>query len=567
VLILGINSYFEHPAVALIEDGSVLFAAEEERFTGIKHGRRYSPFSGFLPINSIYRALEYTGRRASDVTEIAYSYHRWQHLRSLHGCLTGRRLSSLRDELSAFASLANLPHALRSGYDIPHRYRTLMPPEEFAATPFREWPHHLAHAASAFFCSGWDKALVVVADGAGENACTSVYEGTGSSLRRLGEEVLPNSLGHFYSAVTQHLGFEPFGDEFKVMGLAAYGEPRYEREVGGAIILLNDGRYTVDLAALQAFPRTLPGRRSPVEPVTQVQMDIAKSAQVRLEQALMHVIGHYRQTTGLRRLCLAGGTFLNCVANGKIAATGWFDEIFVQPAASDAGTAMGAAALSTIRRGGPAQLSYSSFSLGTDYASAKLDAVLSASGTSAEKVSPDAAIDRVADSLARGDVCAVFRGRMEFGPRALGMRSLLASPLDPGMRDRLNRTKGREGFRPVAPIVTAAGFDRYFDGHRDPYMLFTSKVRPEVAEEVPSAVHVDGTARVQTVGPDDDPFLHELLSAFGQRTGHPMLINTSFNTRGKPIVEDPAEALACFLANDVQVLLLGDFLVEKAAAR
>ncbi|MCY0933934.1 carbamoyltransferase [Streptomyces sp. H34-S4] len=565
MLIMGINSYFEHPAVALVEDGKVLFAAEDERFTGIKHGRRYTPFSSYLPVDAMHKALAHTGRSAADITEIAYSYHRWDHLRSLHGCLTGRRLSSLRDELSAFATLANLPHALRSGYQIPHRYRDRLPLDGIRRVPVREWQHHLSHAASAFFCSGWNNALVIVADGAGENACASVYEGRGKALHRISEEVLPHSLGHFYSAVTQHLGFEPFSDEFKVMGLAAYGEPRFAGVFDRILRLRPDGRYTVNLKGLQSLERHLPPARRHGEPVEQVHMDIAKSAQLRLEQALVHIATHHARTTGLRRLCLAGGTFLNCVANGRLAALGLFDEIFVQPAASDAGTALGAAALSSLRRGGPAQLSWPSMALGTGYDDTELANAITQAGLTARTLDPAAMAERLAQRLSEGAVCAVFRGRMEFGPRALGMRSLLASPLDPGMRDRLNALKGREDFRPVAPIVAEEAFGRYFEGRRDPYMLFTSRVLPDVREKIPSAVHADGTARVQSVPQDRDPFLHEVLTAFERRTGHPVLINTSFNVRGKPIIESPLDALGCFQTSQIECLAMGSHLLEKAS--
>lgn len=566
MLIMGINSYFEHPSVALIEDGKILFAAEDERFTGIKHGRRYTPFNSYLPVAAMHKALAYIERTVADVDEIAYSYHRWDHLRSLYGCLTGARLSSLRDELSAFASLANLRHALRSGYEIPHRYRDRLDLAALRKIPVREWQHHLSHAASAFFCSGWDKALVVVADGAGERACTSVYLGNGRRLDPVGEEVLPNSLGHFYSFVTEHLGFEPFGDEFKVMGLAAYGEPRFSDVFERIVKLAPQGRYTVDLNALQSLAGLLGPRRTQGQEIEQLHMDIAKSAQMRLEETLIHLVSHYARQTGARRLCLAGGTFLNCVANGKIAKLGLFDEIFVQPAASDAGTALGAASLSAIRKGGPAQLRYETAALGTEYDEDAIAAAVSHTDATPHKVGDEEMVRRLAERLAGGSICAVFRGRMEFGPRALGMRSLLASPLDPAMCKRLNVVKGREQFRPVAPLVTEEDFDRYFDGHQDPYMLFTCDVLPEARELIPSAVHADHTARVQVVRRAQDPFLHALLTEFGRLTGHPVLINTSFNVRGKPIIESPLEALGCFYTSEVGALALGNHLIEKGAA-
>lgn len=566
MIILGINSYFEHPSVAILRDGELLFAAEDERFTGIKHGRRYTPYSGYLPVDAIYRGLRATGLTIADIDEIGYSYHRWDHLKSLWGCISGRRFSSLGEELKAFETLAFLPRALRSGYEVPHRYRDLIDPAALSRIPFREWNHHLSHAASAFHCSGWDEALTIVSDGAGENACTSVYVGRGRELELVAEQVLPNSLGHFYSAVTQHLGFEPFADEFKVMGLAAYGEPRFAETFRRILRLEDGGLYSVDMAALRDLDSVLPPARVHGAPIEQLHMDIARSAQQRLEDALIHVVSHFARTTGQRRLCLAGGTFLNCVANGKIARLGLFDDIFVQPAASDAGTAVGAAALSALRRGGPAQLRVDSYGLGTAYSDDQIATTLQQAAIESVHLDDADMTERLVGRLVDDRIVAVFRGRMEFGPRALGMRSLLASPLHQDMTKRLNTVKGREGFRPVAPLVTAEAFDTYFDGQSDPYMLFTSIVREEYRDLIPSAVHADGTARVQTVHREADPFLHGVLSAFGESTGHPVLINTSFNVRGKPIVESPADALGCFYTSDVDSLALGGHLVTKSDA-
>ncbi|EFL19354.1 carbamoyltransferase C-terminal domain-containing protein [Streptomyces sp. C] len=563
MIVLGVNSYFEHPSAALLQDGRLLFAVEDERFTGVKHGRRYSPYRSYFPIDAVHRALDHADLRLSDVDEIAYSYHRWSHLRSLWGCLTGRRLSSLREELNAFANLANLAESLRSGYDVPQRYRQRIGPQDARRVPFREWPHHLSHAASAFFCSGWDEALTVVCDGAGENACTSVFAGRGRRLVPLGQENVPDSLGIFYSLVTRHLGFEPFSDEFKVMGLAAYGEPRFAPEFRRIVVLLPHGRYRVDVGLLRALGRLVTAARTPGTPLEQVHKDLAASAQQRLEEALEHVITHYARATGLRRLCLAGGTFLNCVANGRIARLGLFDDIFVQPAASDAGTAVGAAALSTIRRGGRAQVSVPSYFLGTEYGDDAAEAAFAAAGVKPERLPEREMARRLAERLAGGRVAAVFRGRMEFGPRALGNRSLLADASAPAMRDRLNEIKGREDFRPVAPIVTEDAFGEFFDGHRDPYMLFTSTVLPEARERIPAAVHADGTARVQTVSARTSPFLDVLLREFGSRTGSPVLVNTSFNVRGKPIVESPQEALACYFTSGIDCIAIGGFFHEK----
>jgi len=562
---LGINSHFEHPAVVLVRDGRVLFAAEDERFTGIKHGRKYSPYRTYLPVDALYRALADTGTAVEEIHEIAYSYHRWKHLGSLWGCFTGSRMDTFREELSAFTSVVHVRSAMVKGWEIPHRYRAVLDQSLMAKVRYREWPHHLCHAASAFFSSGYSNALVVVADGAGERATTSVYVGHGGSLKRIGGVNLPHSLGITYSMVTRHLGFEAFADEFKVMGLAAYGAPTFREACRQLVALGGNGDYRVDNRLLSSLAEVFGPARASDEPIEQRHMDVARSVQERLEEALESIVVHYQRATGLRRVCLAGGTFLNCVANGRLARLPEVTEIFVPPAAHDAGTALGAAALSAIRLGGPTQVDAAAADLGTSYDDQTLAALCSSSGIAFRTPLEPELTFEVARRLAAGEVGGVFRGRMEFGPRALGHRSILASPIDPGMRDYLNRLKGREGFRPVAPIVTSEAFDAYFDGERNRYMLFTSRARPLAHERAPSAVHVDGTARVQTVWARDDPWLHNLLERFAQDSGVPVLINTSLNVRGKPIVETPADALTCLFTTGMDFLVLGGLLVDKRA--
>jgi carbamoyltransferase len=565
--VLGINNYFEHPAVALVKDDEILFAAEDERFTGIKHGKKYTPFRTYLPVDAMYHALASTGTGLDEVDEIAYSYHRWTHLTSLWGCFTGHRMDSLRDELSAFGSLVNLRAAMRSGYEIPQRYRDVLSPSRLARIPYREWQHHLSHAASAFFCSGFSEALVVVADGAGERATTSVYLGRGSTLTRIGGVDLPHSLGIFYSRVTAHLGFEPFSDEFKVMGLAALGEPTYREQFRRLVELRPDGRFRIDQAALSSLDRLLGPARQAREEITDQHASIARSAQERLEEALEHLVSAGLGATGVHRLCLAGGIFLNCVANGRIARLAQVREVFVQPAAHDAGTALGAAILSSVKRSGESRVAFRTAMLGTEHEDAAIVAACRAAGVDCPRPGAAELVEEVAERLAAGQVGGVFRGRMEFGPRALGHRSVLADPRDPGMRDRLNRIKGRESFRPVAPIVAVEAFDTYFDGEKNPYMLFTTRVRSEARDIIPSAVHADGTARVQTMSHQDDPWLAQVLRAFDARTGVPVLINTSLNVRGKPIVESPADALACLFTTEMDFLVLGDRLIARTPLR
>lgn len=563
--VLGLNSYFEHPAVALICDGELVFAAEDERFTRVKHGRRYTPYGIYLPVAAMRAALRWAGLTAEDLDEIAYSYNRWDHLRGMAGCVTGRRLSSLRDELAGFISLTNLRQAFE--YAVPYEARDSIAPEALARVRFRPWNHHLAHAGSAFFCSGFDDALVVVADGAGERACTSIYIGRGAQLKLLAQEPVPNSLGLFYSFVTRHIGFEPFADEYKVMGLAAHGEPSFQHTLGTVLTLRPQGRYAVDMARLRKLDSLLGPARKPGEEINQRDIDIARSAQLLLERALGHLVGHHLRSTGSRRLCLAGGTFLNCVANGRLAEQQQLDSIFVQPAAHDAGTALGAAALSTARSGGGPQVAYDSMALGTSYDDGLIAEALADAGITVDPLSDDDVVERMAERLARNRVCAVFRGRMEFGPRALGRRSVLANPADPEMQERLNRVKGREQFRPVAPAVTRQAFAEYFEGKPNRYMTFAVRAREKARREIPAAVHVDGTARPQTVSVEEDPFFHALLEAFAARSGFPILINTSFNGMNEPIVETPQAALACFFTKGVDCLALGNYFIEKEALR
>lgn len=560
---LGLNSYFEHPAVAVVRDGEVLFAAEDERFTGIKHGRKYSPYRTYVPVDAIHRALTETGLSLGDIDEVGYSYHRWAHLFSLWGCFTGHRMDAFSDEFSAFMSLVHVRTQMRRGYEIPGRYRSRVDPGRLGAIPYREWRHHLSHAASAFFCSGYPRALTFVADGAGERTTTSVYLCEGRQLRRIGGTDLPHSLGIAYSLVTRHLGFEAFEDEFKVMGLAGYGEPTFADECGRLVQLGSHGTFRVDQRLLRNLSDLFGPARAPDDALKQRHMNVARSIQDRLEAALIHMVRYHIAATGVRQICLAGGTFLNCVANGKVAAQTGADAIFVQPAAHDGGTALGAAALSSVRRGGDPQLSFASAALGTSYSSDQLAAVCDGAGLT-YRCLPEPDLTRtVADRLSAGEIGGVFRGRMEFGPRALGNRSVLASPVRAEMKDRLNQLKGREAFRPVAPMVIAEAFDEYFDGVKNRYMLFTAHARDRALAEMPGAVHVDGTARVQTIWREHDPWIHGLLSEFAEHTRVPALINTSLNVRGKPIVESPHDALACLFTTGMDFLLLGDLLVDK----
>lgn len=562
--ILGINSFFEHPAVALLVEGELAFAIEDERLTRIKHGKRYSPYSSYLPYLSICSALDHAGLRAKDIHEVAYSYNRWHHLTaSMKGCLMGQRLSPLREELSAFRSVVNLKKSLIRGYEIPHRYCKIWQPGDFEGARYSEWNHHLSHAASAFYCSGYRRALVVVSDGSGEQACLSVYRGEEANLTLIKQFNLPHSLGFLYSFVTKHLGFEPFSDEYKVMGLSAYGEHSFKSAFKQLVSLEANGHYRVNIRKLQNLESLLGSARSPEAPLLQTHKDIARSLQITLEESLEHVVRYYLKVSGEKNLCVAGGTFLNCVANAKLAQLDSVNEFFAQPAAHDAGTAIGAAALSWVRQGGHHQIRYSSMFLGTEWSDDATRAALEDARIPYEIASEiDDIAEQAASFLAEEKVIAFFQGRMEFGPRALGARSFLASPRSARTRERLNIIKGREQFRPLAPLVQGEAFDQYFDGYPNQYMMLAVQTHDLTRKVAPAIVHTDGTSRVQVVYQLDNPLLYKILSKFKEKTGIPILINTSLNVRGKPIDESPVDALGSAICSGVDAIIFGKVIAE-----
>lgn len=561
--ILGINNFFEHPAVALISDGKLVFAMEEERITRIKHGKSYTPYKTFIPFHSIYAAFKTLNITFQDIDEVAFSYNKWKHLKGIWGCLIGRRLSSLKEELSAFWSAYNIWPALHSGYELPLRYANSFNLAEVKNKPFKEWDHHLSHAASAFYCSGFDKSLILVSDGSGENACTSVYLGTNNKIKLINKVELPNSLGFFYSFITKHLGFEPFSDEYKVMGMSAYGEDRYRAEMDALVYPLNNGLYQVDIKKLRALDTLFGKPRGYNAPIEQKHFDMANSAQKKLEEILGHLAHTYMKYTNMQNICLAGGTFLNILANSHIAQLSQVKNIFIQPASHDAGTAIGSAALSWVANGGTPQLLYDSMFLGTSYNNDEIEKILKLAGLDYVALDNEKLIQTIADLLAKENIIALFRGKMEFGPRSLGNRSLIASPKSARTRYKLNELKVREQFRPLAPIVPPENFSDFFEGQLCRYMMFTVRVREEMKNKIPAVVHNDGTARAQVIYKEHDEFLYKLLKAFEVKSGIPILINTSLNVRGKPIDESPQDALSSFFTSGIDYIVLGNFLVKN----
>ncbi len=465
----------------------------------------------------------------------------------------------------------------------------------------RQWPgidwerrfvpvrHHLAHAASTFHLSGFDEALVLVADGMGETDSMTVAIGRADGLEVLRTTPALHSLGTLYGVVTLYLGFEFGMDEYKVMGLAPYGDRnRFAAQAGHLVRLGDRGGYAIPLlgadrdwlerethaGALRALTELFGPLREPGAPVEQRHMDVAATVQAVLEATLLHVLRHHARETGQRRLCLAGGVALNCTANGLISRSRLFDSVFVQPASGDDGAALGAA-LHVHRRHSAVDVRHRMTMpyWGPRYDAADVDRALrEVPGCTAHRPgSPAELVDETARLLAARKVVAWFRGRMEFGPRALGNRSILADPRDPGMRDHLNGViKQREDFRPFAPVVREEDVHRFFEVEpgteaRYAHMLYVVRVKEPYRGALPAVTHVDGTARVQTLRRADNPVLWELLGAFGELTGVPVLLNTSFNLRGQPIVRDPETALRTYASSRLDHLVIEDRVVTRGA--
>ena len=539
--VLGINAIYHDPAAALVVDGEIVAAAEEERFSRRKHGKRPVPFSAWeLPEKSAAWCLAEGGLTAADVDVVTYSFDPalarpaeelgladpWDHLRTTYAQRAPQFLASA------------LP-----GLD-PGQVRYV--------------PHHVAHAASAGLAAPHPEASVLVLDGRGEavSHLAGRYAADGS-LTVLASQGLPHSLGLLYEDVTEHLGFQRSSDEYKVMALASYGVPRHLPVLREAIRVTGDGGFRTDPVAWDALAK----RRGHGDEFDAEHADLAASVQARLEEVLLQLVRWLHEQTGDRVLTMAGGVALNCVANSRLAAEGPFETVWVQPAAGDAGTALGGA-LHVAAAAGERAAPMAGADLGRGWTDAELAAWLDTARWPYER--PADLADAVAEVLAGDGVVAWFAGRSEYGPRALGHRSLLASPGRRETLTKLNDVKGREQFRPVAPMIRLDRAAEVFEGPLpSPYMLFVHRVRPYWRDRIPAVVHVDGTARAQTVDPEQEPAVAALLAAFERRTGLPCLVNTSLNTAGRPMVDDPRDALELFGSAPVDALVLGPFLVRR----
>ncbi|MEU5262082.1 carbamoyltransferase C-terminal domain-containing protein [Amycolatopsis sp. NPDC021455] len=538
--ILGINAVFHDPAAALVVDGEIVAAAEEERFSRRKHGKQAVPFSTWeQPAQAAAWCLAQAGLSAKDLDAVGYSYDP----ALVEPGLPGHDPSGeeLRTE---FAKRA------------PKFLKSALPGLDPGIVKFVR--HHVAHAASAALAAPFGDCATLVADGRGESTSYLAGEYRDGRFKELAAQRLPHSLGLLYEDLTEHLGFARSSDEYKVMALASYGKPEFLDELCEHVHVTGDGGFHasgVDLAALAP-------RRKAGEELTPRHADLAASVQKVLEDILLELADWLHEATGQRDLAMAGGIALNCVANTRLHAEGPFDRIWVQPAAGDAGTALGAAlqlAADAGERGAP----MGDAGLGRGWTDEELEDILIKAKLPYER--PDDLAETVAEALANDDVIAWFQGRAEFGPRALGHRSLLAHPGRQANLERLNDVKGREQFRPVAPMVRAERAAEIFTRGPlpSPYMLFVHDVAEAWRDRIPAVTHVDGTARVQTVEERENPVLARMLAAFERRTGLPVVINTSLNTAGRPMVDSPRDALECFGSAPVDLLALGPFVLRR----
>lgn len=576
---LGINAAFHDCSAALVRDGQVVAAAEEERFTRVKHGKRPVPFTAWqLPFHAIDYCLAEAGIRLRDVDRIAYAFD--------PGLLDHSAVTPEGDiRLPLEPSRAAAPEGWHSPWDpLFLSYVTNAPRQLAAGAPLHlaarfegagladiqdRWTfldHHLCHEASAYLAAPFESSAVLTMDGRGEGVTTSYGHFTGGEYTRLKQIAMPHSLGLLYEDVTRHLGFLHASDEYKVMALASYGKPTLYGVFRDILRLEEGGGFS--LAPARLAERLGPPRRRG-GPLEERHMDIASSLQHVLEDTALAMAQWLQRQTGADNLCMAGGVALNCVMNARIARDGPFDRVWVQPAAGDAGTALGAALYVDYRHGGgKRRWTMEHAYLGPAYEDDDIRQALERAHLKYRRVEDIASA--TADLLADGAVVAWFQDRMEFGPRALGARSILASPLDPAMQARLNGLKDREDFRPVAPVVIEERAHEWFDaagqaGIRASFMLFVYDVLPQCADRIPAVRHIDGTARVQTVRREQNPRYYDVLRAFEARTGVPVLVNTSFNTRGQPMVCTPRDALEAFFTSPLDALAIGSYLVEKPA--
>lgn len=559
--ILGIGGYSHDSAAALVCDGKLVAAVAEERLTRVKH-------QGGVPRKAVAYCLEAAGLRPDDIDHIGVYMRPFERI----GRRFPYRLTQIANSLKY--SLGYMAYEVAHNAMYMHGMRSL----RGAHTTLHYMEHHPAHMASAFLVSPFDEAALLSVDYVGEFTATWTGLGQGTRMTRLGHRDYPHSLGVFYSAITDYLGFLRASDEYKVMGLASYGEPEYLDTFRQILRTRPDGWYDLDLSWFVSH--YLPGsrygyfskkfidrfgpKRSKGEPIEERHRNIAASAQKALEEVVLHLAERLHRDTKQSRLCLAGGVGLNCSMNGRLLRESPFDEIFVQPASGDDGIAIGAAfQLYHGLTGAPRGYVMRDARLGPAYSNDEIRRFLDAAKLRYEcPTDLEAAAARL---IADGLIVGWYQDRMEFGPRALGARSILADPTRPDMKDLLNRyVKHREEFRPFAPSCLVERAPEFFPGCKDsPFMLFVYPVAEDKRLQVPAITHVDGTARVQTVSRETNPRYYRLIEEFEKLRGVPIVLNTSFNVMGEPIVNTPADAVRCFYSTGLDALVLGDYVVIK----
>jgi carbamoyltransferase len=552
-------------AAALVTSEGIKAVAAEERFTQQKA-------TGAFPANAIQYCLKAANLSPNSIDYVAHGFD-YEPFHSFYDQFTEFNKKQFTEVYSRQAQINHI-HEFLPSYDWDDKLVRV--------------PHHLAHAASTFYPSGFHESLIFIADAMGEIHSTTIATGRGKDITILAQIPAPHSLGLFYGIFTLYLGFKMASDEYKVMGLAPYGNPRrYFSKVMDLIYLNKDGTFAIPIlfanktieeqetysGTLRILAETFGAARDPNDPVTQDHMDLAAALQSALQACMMHVLRHFKAETGESNLCMAGGVALNCTANSVIRRSRMFKNMFVQPAAGDDGSALGAALF--VQATYDAHASFTKMALplwGPEYDNDTIGQILSSRDDCDSKryACYEQLVDDVARRLAEGQVIAWFQGRMEFGPRALGNRSILADPRRPDMRSHINRlVKKREEFRPFAPSVTAEAANQYFelddtDKRLDAYMLFVTQVKANYRQQLPSITHVDNSARIQIVSQEQNPRYWTLITKFGEITNLSVLLNTSFNLRDQPIVCDPVQAIDTFVDSEIDALAIGDYLVTRS---
>ena len=590
--ILGISAYYHDSAACLLVDGEIKSAVQEERFTRKRHDASF-------PTNSIRYCLSSSGLKSNQIDHVVFydkPFLKFDRILETYLAFAPRGFKSFSTSLPVW-----LKEKLFQKQVIT---KALEPIFGDISEKLLFSEHHLSHAASAFFPSPFENAAILTMDGVGEWVTTSTCLGTGNEIEVVNEIHFPHSLGLLYSAFTYYTGFKVNSGEYKVMGLAPYGEPKYASIIRDHLIdISDDGSFALDMQYFNyCTGLTMTNTKfsdlfgAPArgfdDPLTQREMDLAASVQQVVEEVVLKISRNVRAKTGMKNLCLAGGVALNCVANGVLHRSGIFDEIWIQPAAGDSGGAVGAALAvhhmglgATREVSGSRDLMQGSL-LGPKYEQFDVESRLKAAGAVFEVLNDSQLVSQTALALANGKSVGWHQGRMEFGPRALGSRSILADPRSPTVQKRLNlQVKKRESFRPFAPSVLREDVDQWFNLAMDsPYMLLVANVAPQKLLEpahqdlekagierlevqrsvIPAVTHVDNSARVHTVSKDVNPRFHQLISEFKTLTGCPVVVNTSFNVRGEPIVESPEDALRCFMRTDIEVLVVGNCFLTKS---